>query len=260
MLTLIGLGLNDEKDLTLRGLEAIKAADRVYLEGYTSYLNTPLKRLEDLVEKKINVLDRKEIEETPDETLLAEGEVSLIVLGDPLVATTHSDLMLRARAAGIKTRVIHNASIYSAVAETGLQIYKFGRTTTIAYPEGDYFPKSPYDVLKENKMRGLHTLCLLDVKSDVGRYMTVNEGISLLLRMESERIQSQYRESTPTVGIARLGADDAVIRYGTAGQLINEKFDGPPHTLIVPGKLHPMEEEMLEAYKAEDLITRKDNK
>lgn len=38
MLYLVGLGLADEKDITVRGLEVVKAASRVYLEAYTSIL------------------------------------------------------------------------------------------------------------------------------------------------------------------------------------------------------------------------------
>ncbi|MBU0762082.1 MAG: diphthine synthase, partial [Candidatus Altiarchaeota archaeon] len=122
------------------------------------------------------------------------------------------------------------------------QIYKFGRTTTIAYPEGSYFPKSPYDVVKENHMRGLHTLCLLDVKADEKRYMTVGEGTQLLLKMEYERMQNQIREDTQIVGVARLGSEDAVIAYGSLKKISNYVFGEPPHALIVPGKLHEMEE------------------
>ena len=39
MLYIIGLGLGDEKDITLRGLEAIKICDKVYIEAYTSLLS-----------------------------------------------------------------------------------------------------------------------------------------------------------------------------------------------------------------------------
>lgn len=38
MLYLVGLGLADEKDVTVRGLEIIKKAERVYLESYTAVL------------------------------------------------------------------------------------------------------------------------------------------------------------------------------------------------------------------------------
>lgn len=38
MLYLVGLGLADEKDITVRGLEIVKKAERVYLEAYTAVL------------------------------------------------------------------------------------------------------------------------------------------------------------------------------------------------------------------------------
>lgn len=38
MLYLVGLGLADERDITIRGLEVVKQAERVYLEAYTSIL------------------------------------------------------------------------------------------------------------------------------------------------------------------------------------------------------------------------------
>jgi diphthine synthase len=248
MLNIIGLGLYDENDITLRGLEALKKSERVYLESYTSYFNGDLNRLGGLCGKEIIRLSRKDIEETPEETVLRPGDVSLLVLGDPLVATTHSDLVLRAENLGIKVRIIHSSSVYSAVGETGLQIYKLGKTISLAYPEGKHFPTSPYDGLKENRQRGLHTLCLLDVKADENRYMTVNEGIGLLYRMEESRMQNQFRADTLCVGVARLGGD-TVIKYGSAEQLLKEGFGGPPHVLIVPGKLHFMEEDMLKRFR-----------
>jgi len=248
-LNLVGLGLYDENDLTLRGLEALKRSDKLFLEAYTGFFNGDLKRLSELCGKEIIPLKRSDVEEKPEESVLKHaGETSFLVLGDPLVATTHSDLLLRAEKLGIKVNIIHGSSVYSAVGETGLQIYKFGRTISIAYPEEKHLPKSPYDNLKENKQAGLHTLCLLDVKADIGKYMTVNEGIDLLLKMESERMQNQFRKDTLCVGVARLGGD-TVIKYGAAEKIMGEDFGGPPHILIVPGKLHFIEEEMLARFR-----------
>ncbi|MFH0862114.1 MAG: diphthine synthase [Candidatus Altiarchaeota archaeon] len=285
MLNLIGLGLYDEKDLTIRALEALKASDRVYFESYTSFFNGDLKKLSEMCGQEIIPLKRADLEEHPEDNVLKQSpvsspqssrqfsvlslqssedrrtetedsqdrrpkteNVSLLVMGDPLAATTHSDLIIRAEKAGIKVKIIHSSSVYSAVAETGLQLYMFGKTVTIAYPEGKYFPMSPYDGLKDNRQRGLHTLCLLDVKADEGRYMTVNEGIDLLMKMECSKMQNQFRRDTLCVGVARLGGD-TVIKYGPASKLSAEDFGGPPHVLIVPGKLHFMEEEMLNRFR-----------
>ncbi|MBM3309785.1 MAG: diphthine synthase [Candidatus Altiarchaeales archaeon] len=247
MLYLVGLGLFDEKDISLRGLGILKKSDRVYAEFYTNFSHASLKKLESLAGKKIVVLTRKDIEERPEENVLKDAGrkvISLLVSGDPMVATTHIDLVLRARKKGIKVKIIHASSVYSAVAETGLQIYKFGRTTSIVYPEKNYFPESPYDAIKENKKAGLHTLCLLDVKADEQRYMTVNEGIDVLLQIEAKRKQKVFTQETFCIGVARLGGD-SVIMAGKAKELLKTAFGKPPQILIIPGKMHFMEEEAL---------------
>ena len=249
MLYLIGLGLHDETELSIRSIMVLKRCEKVYLEGYTSLFNGSMEKLEVLICQKVEVLKRIDVEENPQKNILSDGgDRALLVLGDPLVATTHSDIMLRAKKLGIEVKIIHNSSVFSAIAETGLQIYKFGRTTTIAYPEGNYFPKSPYDVIWGNKSQGLHTLCLLDIKSDENRFMSVNEGIDLLLRMENERLQNQIRENTLCVGVSRLGGDSIMVA-GTTAELLNVDFGCPPHCLVVCGKLHHIEEEMLDLIK-----------
>ena len=45
MLYVIGLGLSDEKDITVKGLEAVRRCQRVYLESYTSILMIPKEKL-----------------------------------------------------------------------------------------------------------------------------------------------------------------------------------------------------------------------
>lgn len=45
MFYLIGLGLGDPKDITVKGLEIVKQCSRVYLEGYTSVLACSLEEL-----------------------------------------------------------------------------------------------------------------------------------------------------------------------------------------------------------------------
>ena len=246
MLYLIGLGLYDPKDLSLRGLAAAGKCGRVYVEGYTNYFSGGV---EEVVGKKVTVLSRKDVEENPEENVLKKGgDACLLVPGDPLVATTHVDLILRARKLGVEVKVIHSSSVYSAIGETGLQLYKFGKTTTIAYPEGKYFPTSPYDVIEENMKAGLHAMCLLDVKAQEDRYMTVNEGLNLLLEMEKQKTRKLITENTLVVGVARLGGDTD-IKAGKLKDVIKHDFGKPPHVLVIPGKLHFMEDEMLAQYK-----------
>jgi diphthine synthase len=251
MLSLIGLGLHDEKDITLKGVEAAKGADVVYIEFYTSPWRGSLKALEKVIGKRIEKLQRSDLEEK-SKKLIEEAkkkDIAILVPGDPLVATTHASLLTEARKEKIKVRIIHSSSIFSAVAETGLHIYKFGKTATIAYPEKNFFPKTPYDILAENLKNGAHTLFLLDVKSAESRYMTVTEAIDLLQQLEEKEKKGVFTTETKCVGAARLGGDE-FIRFGSAKELMRIDFGPPPHVLIVPGKMHFSEEEYLEGFKA----------
>jgi diphthine synthase len=129
----------------------------------------------------------------------------------------------------------------------GLQHYKFGRTTTIPFPQEGYSPTSPYEVISENLSRGLHTLVLLDIDAENSRYMTANEGMHSLMDMERRVGRGTVTAGTLVCVIARAGSDDCLVQAGRLGELISENFGPTLHTLVVPGKLHFMEEESLEA-------------
>ncbi len=248
-LSIIGIGLCDAKDITLKGLETIKKADIVYLETYTSLLQCPINDLEELYQKKIILADRKIVEQEAEQTILKDAKeknVAFLVIGDSLSATTHTDLLLRAKEKGIKTEIIHNASILTAVGETGLQLYKFGKTTSIPFPEKEYFPETAYDVIKENKKNGLHTLILLDLRPQENKYMSVHEGLSILLTIEEKRKENVLLNTQKIIGCARLGCPDRKIRYGTSAEIAKENFGKSLHCIIIPGNLHFAEEEFLE--------------
>ena len=248
-LTFIGLGLYDEKDISLKGLEEIKNCDKVYAEFYTAKLTgTDIKKIEKTIGKPVEILSRVETEKG-DIILNSAKDKNVVFLtaGDPMTATTHVDLRLRAIKNGIKTKVIHGSSIVTAVSGLlGLQNYKFGRTTTLAYPEKDYFPTSPYDVIKENKKMGLHTLVLLDIQADNDRYMTANEGMNLLLKMEEKHKEGIFNKEIVICVVARAGSAEPITVAGAVKNLINRDFGPPLHTMILPGKLHFMEIEALE--------------
>jgi len=247
-LIFIGLGLFDEKDISLKGIEEIKKSDKIFAEFYTAKLiGTDIKKIEKITGKTIKVLSREETEK--GDTILntaMKTDVVFLTAGDPMTATTHVDLRIRATKMGINTKVTHGASIISAVPGLlGLQNYKFGRTTTLAYPEGDYFPTSPYDVIQENKKIGLHTLVLLDIQAEKNRFMTANEGLKLFLDMEKKIGKKLLDEDSVVCVVARAGSDNPVVAAGTIKDLINMDFGHPLHTLVVPGRLHFMEIEAL---------------
>lgn len=245
---MIGIGLNDEKDITLKGLEAVKKASHVFLENYTSKLQVPVEKLQSFYGKKIVLADRNMVEKKADEILdkAVENEVAFLVVGDVFGATTHTDLFLRAKEKKIKVNIVNNASILNAIGIVGLELYKFGKTTSLPYPEDNFKPETAYDAIKSNQEAGLHTLVLLDIKPD--RNMTVNEAIKIFLEIEHKRKEKVFTKDVKIVGCARIGCDYK-IKYGTASELEKEDFGEPLHCIIIPGKLHFIEEEALDIWK-----------
>lgn len=243
-LYLIGIGLNDEKDISLKGLETVRKCDIVYLENYTSKLNCPIGRLERLYKKNIILADRDLVEKNGIILENAKNKnVAFLIIGDVFSATTHIDLMLRAKKGAISFKIIHNASILTAVGITGLQIYKFGKVTSI--PFGNENIKSPIDVLKNNQKMGLHTLFLLDLDPVKNRYLSAQQAIQYLLK-------NKVKKNILAIACAQLGSENPIIKVKTLNELEKVKIDKFPQCLIIPGKLHFMEEEALKIWEQEN--------
>jgi diphthine synthase len=243
MLTFVGLGLYDEKDITVKGLEAIRAADTVFAEFYTSPLGgKTVEKMEEVYGKQIVMLERSDIEEHAEEMILKRAKHQNVVLlsgGDAMIATTHVDLRLRAIDRGIKTRIIHAPSISSAVAGVcGLQNYKFGKSATVSPPYKEVISEVPYDTIRANKERGLHTLLYLDLS------MSINDALRLLEAVEERRGEELLKKSV-LVGIARAGSDKPIVKADYLAALKNYDFGELPHVLVVPGELHFLEKEAL---------------
>lgn len=243
MLYLVSLGLHDEKDITLRGIDALKNCRKIFMETYTSSIKINVKNLERLAGKKIEPLDRKRVEETDIILKSAKScDTAFIVPGDALSATTHEQIVFDARKAGIPVEIIHGSSIFTAVAETGLSLYKFGMTVSVPKREKNYFPISPYDNILENKKRGLHTLILLDIG------MTAREGIGMLLALEKKAGKKLFSENTRLVAAAHLGKN-STIKYGEISDLENAELGELPHALILPGDLSFSEKDFVEQFE-----------
>ncbi|MCX8171741.1 MAG: diphthine synthase [Candidatus Bathyarchaeota archaeon] len=249
-LVFIGLGLFDCLDISLRGLEEVKSSDYVFAEFYTSLM--PGFKIDDfrrISGKSLTVLLRKDIEDDGGRIILEkaeDGKVALLVPGDPLIATTHISLRIKAEKMGIKTRVIHGASILSAaIGLSGLQNYRFGKSVTIPFPENGV-SRTPYTVIYGNKMMNLHTFCFLDIRSEEAKYMSIREALKILLKLEEINGQNIVREETLAVGVARAGSNNPTVKAGAIKDLIGFDFGGPPHSLIIPSeRLHFMEAEAL---------------
>jgi len=249
-LVFIGLGLHDEKGITLRGLEEARSADAVFAELYTSGLaGASLDSVERLLGKKIRRLSRAEAED--GRTILeaaATQKVAFLVVGDPMAATTHVDLRLRAAAAKIATRIVPGVSILTAAAGAlGLQVYKFGRTTTIPFPAPGFAPTSPLGVILENRRAGLHTLVLLDLRED-GTFLSPRDAIGSLLRMATEIGTADFGLSTIACVLGRVGSPDVRAVAGPIGELAARDVGPPLHCLVIPGPLHFLEKEGLIAF------------
>jgi diphthine synthase len=252
-LVFIGLGLHDEYGLSLRGQAEAKSCELLFAEFYTNPMpELDLKHLDEVAGKRVTILSRSQVEEHPEEEILckaAKGKVGFLVPGDPMVATTHVDLRLRAHKAGIKTTIIHAASVVSAAAGvTGLQSYKFGRTITIPVSwEGD-FPESIYMGIKNNMALGLHSLVLLEVDVENKRHITIPQALKQLLNAAQRRSENAITRETLAVGVARLEAPNMKTKAGTAGELAETEFGEPPYAMIFPGQLHFVEAEALQLF------------
>jgi len=266
VLFIIGLGLGNEKDVTVRGMEAIQACDHIFLEHYTSILSVEKSKLESFYGKPIQIADRDFVEGKADEIYLPakNGNVAMLVVGDPVCATTHTDIMIRAQENGIKVELIHNASAMGAVGSCGLQLYNFGQTISIPYFDEDWRPRSFYPKIKYNREGGMHTLCLLDIKVKEPdfeamkkgkvkymppRYMSVNTAAEQLIEVEEVEESNAYNpKETLCVGMARLGQEDQCIIAGTLEELLAQDFGLPLHCLVICGEVHDLELDFLKQF------------
>ncbi|UCD02936.1 MAG: diphthine synthase [Candidatus Aenigmatarchaeota archaeon] len=244
MIYLIGLGIGGEHDISLRGLQACEKAKEVYAELYTAGWPGDLKKLGKRIGKDIKLLKRKDIEEEVRQLvkLGKNKNIAILVPGDPLTATTHLNVLMEAREQGVKTEIIHSSSILTAVAETGLSLYNFGKTVTIVRPGKDYAPTSFYDTAVKNSELGMHTLFLLDIDMDT------SEGIQILMQIEQQKKKGLIDSDRRFIAASGLGSADSKVMYNKALEIVKRPLE-PPAVLILPGKLHFTEEEFLKSLK-----------
>jgi diphthine synthase len=254
MLSFVGLGLYDARSVTVVGAERIAAADAVFLELYTSRLpGATVAELEAAHGVAITRVDRTTVESDPAVILDAAtaGPTVFLTAGDPMVATTHVDLRLRAIEAGIATEVLHGVSAQTAASGlTGLQNYKFGRAVTLPFPRagGPVVPPSVQTAIDANTTAGLHTLVFLDIDAPAERYLSADAAAGQLAEAAPERLG---------VAVARAGSPDPLVRAGPLRSLAAEAYGPPLHMLILPGELHHIEAEALAVLGDHpDLLTR----
>ena len=243
-LVFVGLGLSGSDGMTVKALEALRVCDQIYAEFYTSTLiGTDVSDLEKTIGKKIQVIHRAQVEEGEEIIEKARSmRVGFVTAGDTMLATTHVDLRIQAEEEGIPVRIFHGISIFGACPTSlGLQPYKFGRTVTLPFLEAGYQPKSPYDNIKQNKDRGLHTMVLLDIRADELRYMTAHQAIEWLMKGEAAWNEGLITEKTLICVASKVGSAEEKITAGYPQDLMKKDLGAPLQTLVIPGDLHFME-------------------
>jgi diphthine synthase len=247
-LSFVGLGLG-ARGVTLEGVDELKAADVVYLEYYTTpHEPRLLNELARATGRQPVVVDREFVES--GSRILAEASsktVALAVLGDPMIATTHNELRARAIKQGVKTKVIHSATIASAAASaSGLHSYKFSRTVTVTRESVGRLTQA-YHILHQNILEGSHTLLLLEYDVQSGEGVSPADAMAGLLLAEGSFKRGVVEEKTFALVLSRVGGEDAAYASGSFAQLSKTGYGEPPHCIVVPGKLHFTEVEAISA-------------
>jgi len=250
-LAFIGLGLGDDRDLSPRGRERLRRCSAIFSETYTSVLAPgSLERLGQELGLPIVTLPRNQVEaEGPVlEALEHHAHVGFLVAGDPFAATTHVALRLAAEKAGHSWTYLPNASVLTAAPSfLGLQHYRFGRTVSIPFPAPGFAPRSPLDGIAQNRAQDLHTLVLLDLRPEEGRFMTANEALRILAERDADSPDPVLPPELMVAVVARVGSESARGWYGPRSRLEDVHFGPPLHALVVPARtLHFEEQAALE--------------
>ncbi|MEK6852775.1 MAG: diphthine synthase [Nanoarchaeota archaeon] len=240
MLYIIGIGL-DSNDVSLKALEAIKKCSRIYLESYTSDFPYNIEELEQVLKVKLEIANRKFVEESDSWLQNARNEnIALLVSGDPLVATTHKEILLRAEKFQVKVDLIHSVSVISAVAETGLELYKFGKIASIPRWRENFKPESFFDTFLENEKISAHTLFLVDQNLDL------NEALSYLSDIgKKKKIDISEREC---LICSQLGTEKRKIKFGKMKEFQKMNFE-KPYCIIFPSGLNFVEKEFIGKFR-----------
>ena len=242
MFYLIGIGLSPNQ-ITLEAKEAIKESKQVYIDNYTNKLSQgKIKDLEEIINKKITILNREELEQKKD---YIKNNCCLLVIGNPLSATTHYTVINDAKNNKLKVKVIPGISIFNYRGVSGLFEYKFGKTISIVYPVKNYFPTSYFNTIIENIKCKAHTLCLLDIKVDENRYMSILEACEILEKIDDNKIL----KDKVIVGLGAMGSSTERVITFDFKNYKKIKIKEQPQAMIICGKLNEYEKEAINEYR-----------
>jgi len=248
MLWFIGTGISGYRSIPSRGLQLIREADTVYLEQFTSPIGgADLLKIKKDAGGEFRIARRWMVEDGREILKNAKrGKVALVSYGDPYAATTHIELRTRAIREKIRTGTVHGSSaIASVIGECGLHHYKIGRLATVM---GD--PKSattPYYVTYRNLIEGNHTVLLLEYDQDRDFFLDPGDALSCLLDAEKEQRRCVVGPDTFAIVASRIGLRGQRIVSGRVSRLQNADLGRPPHTIVIPGRMHFTETDALRA-------------
>jgi diphthine synthase len=241
MLYLIGTGLYYLNDLPLRAVDELRECDEILLERYTNLNDISfLERLEKEIGKKIEVVGREIMESNIILDKASKEKLAVLIPGDPLAATTHFSLIQECKAKNIQIQVIHSSSIFSAVGETGLSLYKFGGTTSIPIYSEHFHPESFFNIIEKNIKCGYHSLVLLEVRNRE-EFVSPAKAVEILKKIENKK-EIKIIDWKNVIVISRIGSiDQRMININD----IDLNSLEPPCSLVIPGELSENEKEAL---------------
>ena len=249
MLSFVGLGISGFESIPIEGLNAISKADIVYLEQFTSPIGkSDLEKIQNAVKGEFRPAKRWLVEDGNEILEMAkEKDVVLLSYGDPYIATTHIELRTRAIENKTQTLSIHaSSSLTSMIGECGLHFYKVGRIATIMSEMKSL--TTPYYVIYKNLIEGNHTVLLLEYNQDKDFFLDPKDALKGLLETEQGQRRKVLTESSYVIIATRIGFKDQKIISGKISSLTNIDFGKPPHTVIIPGRLHFTESDALKLF------------
>jgi len=249
MLWFVGLGISGFKSIPIEALDVLSKADIVYLEQFTSPIGkSDLAKIKDATKGEFKLAKRWLVEDGSEILKNAKKKkVVLLAYGDPYIATTHIELRERAIKEKIKTISIHaSSSLTSMIGECGLHFYKVGRIATIMSEMKSL--TTPYYVIYKNIIEGNHTVLLLEYNQDKNFFLDPKEALEGLLETEKGQIRNVISKDTYGIIASRIGFKDQSIVSGKISSLKKKDFGKPPHTVIIPGRLHFTESDALKVF------------
>lgn len=244
----VGLGVANIKDISIRGLELIKESDVIYLETYTNLFESSKKEIEDFIGRKIEVLNRKDLEENYKKILdLAERKkVCILVFGEPFFATTHIFLRNEALKRNIEVKIAHSSCSLCSIFSFGISCYKIGKIITIPLKSKIVEPpKSLYDAIKFNKEKNLHTICLLDLDVENKEFLKPKEALKFLIEMEEKFRENVINKNDLVLILSRIGYKNEKVFFGKIEEFIEKEIEIPA-IIILLSDLSSIEKESLE--------------